>query len=447
MGRSDLHRVEGALASGDLAAARDELIAGWRARRSPVLAELVDVLDSNARDATSERIAAIITPRVVTSLDRLEACADLDDPRLARFALDALENLPFTTQTAEGFLAALIDTVGRLRDARVHERADKIRTGIQLRITRAPVRDRLLRRLAATAKKIAIVPSSPRDAELAKRIEPLRKVARSADALLADIYANPFDDGPRLVYADFLLERGDPRGELIALQIARGNNEASERERVLIKEHGRAWLGPLVSVLSFGRGYSGTRFERGFVHCADIVGSVGKKLRLVLDEPSWATVEMLAGGWDLELLMRAPFRALRRFGQGFDASMLSQLAGRKERLVSVTELLFHVFPDDPAALRRAFPSLTTLNLWRDELDADHIATWSAFGVAHIHVDRAACVASELAGRRARFEDAVLRLTELAAPCERLSLVPPWNAAKRPPPLELRRGMRGTLELV
>ena len=39
--------------------------------------------------------------------------------------------------------------------------------------------------------------------------------------LLAQIYANPDDDALRAVYADALLERGDPRGELITLQLER----------------------------------------------------------------------------------------------------------------------------------------------------------------------------------------------------------------------------------
>ena len=39
--------------------------------------------------------------------------------------------------------------------------------------------------------------------------------------LLAAIHADPRDDAPRLVYADWLLERGDVRGELIVLHTMR----------------------------------------------------------------------------------------------------------------------------------------------------------------------------------------------------------------------------------
>jgi uncharacterized protein (TIGR02996 family) len=38
------------------------------------------------------------------------------------------------------------------------------------------------------------------------------------DALLAAVIAAPDDDGPRLVLADYLIQRGDPRGELIVVQ-------------------------------------------------------------------------------------------------------------------------------------------------------------------------------------------------------------------------------------
>src|SRR5262249_20747125 len=49
-------------------------------------------------------------------------------------------------------------------------------------------------------------------------------VTAGADAateagLLAAVYAAPADDAPRAIYADWLQERGDPRGELIALQL------------------------------------------------------------------------------------------------------------------------------------------------------------------------------------------------------------------------------------
>lgn len=46
------------------------------------------------------------------------------------------------------------------------------------------------------------------------------ELSAEEDAMLAAIEAAPDEDGPRLVYADWLQQRGDPRGEFIALQLA-----------------------------------------------------------------------------------------------------------------------------------------------------------------------------------------------------------------------------------
>ncbi|MEO8703619.1 MAG: TIGR02996 domain-containing protein [Kofleriaceae bacterium] len=72
----------------------------------------------------------------------------------------------------------------------------------------------------------------------------------TVEALLAAINADPADDAPRLVYADWLQQRGDPRGEWIALacRIARTDELADawpalvRRERRLWRRHGHEWL-------------------------------------------------------------------------------------------------------------------------------------------------------------------------------------------------------------
>ena len=80
------------------------------------------------------------------------------------------------------------------------------------------------------------------------------------EALLLDIIEHPDDDTPRLVYADWLDEHGDPnRAEFIRVQcrlaaLPAGSSEATKlarREKTLLKEHGApcgakpisAWLG------------------------------------------------------------------------------------------------------------------------------------------------------------------------------------------------------------
>ncbi len=55
------------------------------------------------------------------------------------------------------------------------------------------------------------------------------------------ILANPNDRDAYTVYADWLIEQGDPRGELISLQL--GNKEGQAKK--LIEEHSDYFLGPL----------------------------------------------------------------------------------------------------------------------------------------------------------------------------------------------------------
>ena len=46
-------------------------------------------------------------------------------------------------------------------------------------------------------------------------------VEKTAESFLADVWAHPLDDAPRELFAAWRLQRGDPRGELITLQLER----------------------------------------------------------------------------------------------------------------------------------------------------------------------------------------------------------------------------------
>src|SRR5579875_3148169 len=70
------------------------------------------------------------------------------------------------------------------------------------------------------------------------------------DAFLHDILAHPDEDAPRLIYADWLDERNDPRGEFIRIQciLAQLGDEdprrwpLEQREQELLHQHGAKWL-------------------------------------------------------------------------------------------------------------------------------------------------------------------------------------------------------------
>src|SRR5579862_9776635 len=87
-------------------------------------------------------------------------------------------------------------------------------------------------------------------------------------SFLQAILDNPDDDAPRLVFADWLDERGDPRGELLRIQCRLAAWEPDlerrtalqRREQQLIAAHQDTWLG------SLGRDCTHVEFRRGMAH-------------------------------------------------------------------------------------------------------------------------------------------------------------------------------------
>jgi uncharacterized protein (TIGR02996 family) len=108
------------------------------------------------------------------------------------------------------------------------------------------------------------------------------------EALYAAVYEQPDDDTARLILADVLQEAGDPRGELIALQLGRAaaGGKPSKRERQLLGAWLPDWLGPLEPALM----KAGIVFERGFLAaCA----YNGVPLPQLSSWPQWTTVTHL----------------------------------------------------------------------------------------------------------------------------------------------------------
>src|SRR5262245_25362518 len=86
-----------------------------------------------------------------------------------------------------------------------------------------------------------------------------------AGPFLSAIHEAPHNDQPRLVYADWLDKRGDPRGEFIRVQYELERPDAREdllpdlRERELLGRHGVAWRSELPWAGRLGV------FSRGFL--------------------------------------------------------------------------------------------------------------------------------------------------------------------------------------
>jgi uncharacterized protein (TIGR02996 family) len=89
------------------------------------------------------------------------------------------------------------------------------------------------------------------------------------DAFLRAVIDNPEDDLPRLVYADWLDEHGDPeRAEFVRVQCAMARPPMSKadferwfsRSQELLSVHRERWLGPLAEFVEW------SWFRRGFVY-------------------------------------------------------------------------------------------------------------------------------------------------------------------------------------
>ncbi|HXG10133.1 MAG TPA: TIGR02996 domain-containing protein [Gemmataceae bacterium] len=129
------------------------------------------------------------------------------------------------------------------------------------------------------------------------------------DIFLQAIRENPDDDGARLIYADWLEEQGDPRGELIRVQCAlarmpagaAGRRELEERERQLLREVEAALSLPaILSDWEFHRGLleSASIRLRAFAEHAEALVRLGPLRRLHVFNgwfrPNLATLQALA---------------------------------------------------------------------------------------------------------------------------------------------------------
>lgn len=126
---------------------------------------------------------------------------------------------------------------------------------------------------------------------------------------LRRIYLSPEDDAPREDYAVVLAAREDPRGEFIALQLARARGEevAEKRESQLLAKHAAQWGSPILDEVDRqafchtwndarsapAKRYEGVRFERGFLSHVSMFRNTIRTAGY-FDHPAWSTVRNIA---------------------------------------------------------------------------------------------------------------------------------------------------------
>jgi len=174
---------------------------------------------------------------------------------------------------------------------------------------------------------------------------------------LQSIAEHPFDRSLRLVFADWLQEHDDPRGDVIALS-ERDQVSLTDRTRIrkVTRDHGMEWLGPLAGIVDA----SLCRFERGFPSELAISPAVqAAELEELVGEVRLATVRSISFRALSQLPRVARFlghpvlRSLTRLRGG--ASLFTQLAGLEVpfRLQAVALESWGDFAGDLAVLQRA----------------------------------------------------------------------------------------------
>jgi uncharacterized protein (TIGR02996 family) len=247
------------------------------------------------------------------------------------------------------------------------------------------------------------------------------------DALLRAVCANPDEDTPRLVFADWLDEHGEAeRAEFIRLQIglARGNADAAlrEREKALLAAHGEKWSEPLLAIglplVAYQKPKSSTingiEYRRGFPYGVQIDEGEAKFADHAIDLFRCAPVQRIAfyHQWGYTKLRGCPellrVRELSLDRSGYETPELAVFFGSKYlKNLARLELIAdddngHLAPDGIELLSttRNLPALR-------HLDLSH--NWSSWD----HPDEASWVKALLKGRLVeRLESLWLRSTFL-----------------------------------
>ncbi|MBA2539860.1 MAG: TIGR02996 domain-containing protein [Deltaproteobacteria bacterium] len=303
-----LDRAALSLERGEYAIALPILIAQWRVRKAPELGDLIDRVDERVTGAPFEgstdrwlAAAAVaddlsrgpllraIPKRTLEDTQRvLDVATEWDDPRLTRILRGLLVELPWTGRRSRDGWREIFRFIASQRDPRlvelVHTLPPTWTIGEEMQ--------RFLTKLLTSAVKPVAIAPWPEAAALGALLGVTPSIVTKAETeadLLARIYEHPEDDAPRAVYADWLLERENPRGEFIVLQLRPDKDDAAtKRELALLKKHQKAWLGPMEPVIR------AVELRRGFPASATIKFRHQRDVDQFGHHAAWATLEELS---------------------------------------------------------------------------------------------------------------------------------------------------------
>lgn len=274
---------------------QETVLARWRETRSPRLADLLCCVPVDR-----EWVARLARIAEVTQGHALPGIKDLpDDPRTTLFLVERLQDATWRDRKSQPLWTVVFARLVRLRDVRcipaLRAMSTKPPDFFQPKTTRW-VADQLAK-VADKLAKLAIPKDDARTVRLAEAqaVEPPKQgffpqtSTDDVDALLARVWQAPDDLELRAVIGDALQELGDPRGELIALQLSGKALSAAKIQR-LLDEHGERFAGPLARVCPIH--HQQTTFSAGFLEACRVGSFYVTKQEW--DEaaiaPQWATI-------------------------------------------------------------------------------------------------------------------------------------------------------------
>ncbi len=299
----------------------DQLLAKWREARHASTSELIQQIGDRLRvevsrlpaaksEAAKRLVESISTEPAFLLSARLkqlqefarvssgavlwpvfEALAKLPaDPRVATLATRLLVGDASTELTSK-LTRRLLDCVEAHGDDS-HFRSLELGFPLHLQDDSVAARTaRMLQRERALRPEGAELPLAERKQLLAEKNWEVPEAPVPVASLFAPVWEKPRDLARRQVLADVLLERGDPRGEFISLQLAKAS---PDRQRALLKAHAHAWSGALEAVLDWKHGPPA--FEDGFISEVSVLAVKPGQFNLVRDAEDWATVRRVRQG-------------------------------------------------------------------------------------------------------------------------------------------------------
>jgi uncharacterized protein (TIGR02996 family) len=380
------------------------LVEAWRGVRAVEIAEVIDQVSrevvvgpipGKTREERGALWSALERQRRVEDVPRLVAgvvdCLRKDaeervrriaqwaiDPRASAILVRLIESPPngYRGWNAQRFWRAVVDWIADIKDLRALGELEALATAYR-EARGSMINEYLPAMLDSAIAQIKRAESAAIDQEWRAVLDAIRAPAadRSAERLIAQVYREPDDLELRAVLGDLLQAQGDPRGEFIALQLSERTTRGKKRERELVREHGRAWLGGIEPVIH----KAGVLFEGGFLAKARAGIRDSRRSEAAVGRPEWATVHTLdVEPWEHESVASLVGHENMRSLRDLRGARASVFAIARTMIIESLGLRFSSPEIVPAIVEcQSLPKLRRLDLGSSWIEPHQLEIWAS----------------------------------------------------------------------